>query len=350
MYFNFIFLQDSLVVSSTSMERQSKDNQNEEDMISDLSDDVLIHILSSLNTKKAVQTSILSKRWTNLWKTLPMLILSTRNFSTEESFQEFASQILSLRDDSTSIHTLCFHHTFNLKASLFQRIVKYAISHNVQHLLIDISRHITDFPSFFFSCHTLTSLDLFGLGHTIFPNSLNSPSLTNLSLRYFAFRCNDDGFVDPFSTLKMLNTLLIAGCKVLGAQNLCISSTKLINLTIMYPQKESESSFGIELYAPSLHTFAFTGRHIQKLFGSKLVFSSIKHVNIDLLWPWESNLVENSPIILSWLVELVNIESLTVCSNTLRVLYILSSMLLFILYLIYFKNMTCMKLILILLD
>jgi len=113
---------------------------------------------------------------------------------------------------------------------------------------------------------------------------------------------------------------------------------------------DSGTSFGIELYAPSVHNFAFTGRYIQKLFGSKLVFSSIKHVNIDLLWPWESNLVENSPIILSWLVELVNIESLTVCSNTLRVLYILSSMLLFILYLIYFKNMTCMKLILILLD
>ncbi|XP_058782729.1 putative FBD-associated F-box protein At5g56430 isoform X2 [Vicia villosa] len=43
------------------------------DLISDLSDCILIHILSFLDAKEAVQTCILSKRWINLWKTLPTL-------------------------------------------------------------------------------------------------------------------------------------------------------------------------------------------------------------------------------------------------------------------------------------
>ncbi|KAK2391827.1 hypothetical protein QL285_065248 [Trifolium repens] len=79
--------------------------------------------------------------------------------------------------------------------------------------------------------------------------------------------------------------------------------------------------FGIKLHAPSLHTFAFTGHFTPKLFGSKSVFSSIKHVSIDLrchLRILKSR--ENSPLLLTWLVELANIESLTFFSNTLEVL------------------------------
>ncbi|VVA99372.1 unnamed protein product [Arabis nemorensis] len=43
------------------------------DQISNLPDDVLITILTSLSTEEAVKTCILSKRWENVWKQLPFL-------------------------------------------------------------------------------------------------------------------------------------------------------------------------------------------------------------------------------------------------------------------------------------
>ncbi|KAL8482108.1 hypothetical protein ACS0TY_028313 [Phlomoides rotata] len=45
----------------------------EEDRISELGDAILLRILCSINIKEAVQTSILSKRWKNLWTSMPDL-------------------------------------------------------------------------------------------------------------------------------------------------------------------------------------------------------------------------------------------------------------------------------------
>jgi hypothetical protein len=324
--------------------RQRKDTQNEQDMISDLSDCLLLHILSFLNTKQAVQTCILSKRWINLWKFLPTITLSHHDFRYLSIFREFVSQFFSLRDDSTATCALRLPNCDSLGISLFQKTIKYAVSHNVEHLQLNVPT-IEFFPSCFFSCLTLTYLNLKASYNTlfhlaqpqIFPNSLNLPALTTLSLKYFAFRRSDDGYVEPFSAFNMLNTLIVHSCVVLDGQKyLRISSTKLANLTIhLYRHRNFPgSTFGIELYnAPSLHTFTFTGEHyFHKLYGCKSVLSSIKHVYFDVVCYW--NLRRTNPSnLLDLLVELANIESLTITSTTLMVLYIVSLILLFILYL-----------------
>jgi hypothetical protein len=307
------------------------DNKNEEDFISDLSDCVLLHILSFLNAKEAVQTCILSKRWINLWKTLPTLTISSSDFRTSTSFNQFLPQIFSLRDHSTAIRALSLHYSHFMGISLYQKIIEYAFSHNVQQLRINyaIIQHL---PPCFFSSHTLTSLHLscFSLKIAptqIFPNSLNFPALTTMSLKHLAFRrSTSDGCVDPFSTFKMLSTLIVDQCVLLDAQNLRISSPKLVNLTICMhdsdPWTDFRTAFGIELYAPTIHTFDYNGgKYIPKLFGSKRVLSSIKHVNIHLSDC--KGLGEKPSVLFNWLVELANIESLTVNSDalTVRTLY-----------------------------
>lgn len=77
------FLSETTLVETRKQhKRQNKDYQIQDS--SDLSDDVPVHMLSFLNVKKAIQTCILSKRWTNLWKTLPTLALNFRQFRTNK--------------------------------------------------------------------------------------------------------------------------------------------------------------------------------------------------------------------------------------------------------------------------
>ncbi|KAK2398550.1 polcalcin Phl p [Trifolium repens] len=96
-----------------------------------------------------------------------------------------------------------------------------------------------------------------------------------------------------------------------------IDDKEFVNLARNFPG----STFGIELYnAPSLHTFAFTGEeYFHKLYGSKSVLSSIKHVYIDVVCYWNLRRTDPSNL-LDLLVELANIESLTITSTTLMVL------------------------------
>lgn len=80
---------------SEILERMKKirlrENQNEEiyeneDRLSDLSDCVILHILSYLNTKHVVRTCVLSTRWKHLWKRIPTLILHSSTFTTLKNF------------------------------------------------------------------------------------------------------------------------------------------------------------------------------------------------------------------------------------------------------------------------
>jgi len=305
--------------------RHDHNQEKNEDRLSVLPECILLHILSFLDLEEVVQTCILSKTWKNLWKYLPILKLTSRHFKKNlKGFTKFVSQILSLRNDSTALHTLDFHCRGSLELHILERILKYAFSHNVQRLGVDVSCNIPQFPLSFFSCHTLRFLNLrihFFTLSNLFPDSLDLPALTNLSLQGFLFCVGDDGRANPFSTLNKLNSLIINRCAVRDKQNLYISSATLANLTLI--NDFSSSGIKFQLSTPSLCTFAYRG-HVgfQKLFTSNSNLSSIKHVNLDVSigFGMRSNSADNPLLLLDLLVELANVESLTVSSFTLQVI------------------------------
>ncbi|XP_058762677.1 putative F-box/FBD/LRR-repeat protein At1g78760 [Vicia villosa] len=302
--------------------RRSYNSDENRERISDLPDCVLIHILSTLNTKQTVQTCILSARWKNLWKLIPVISLDSFYFKSVKGFNEFVSRILFLRDDKTSLYALNFYYR-HINNHLLKRVMKYAFSHNVKVLKILMGSCYESFPLCYFSSHTLTSLNITvsEWRRTIFPNSLNFPVLTNLSIRSFVFRSSgDNGFVEPFSAFKCLNTLIIDSCEIHDGEKLFISSATLVNLTIkMFP-----FSYKFELSTPNLCSFDFTGIPIQKLSESNNSLSSIKHVNIDVKIEYPE---QNYPLILlNWLTELALMESLTVSSKTLQILYLVPNL------------------------
>jgi hypothetical protein len=305
-------------IASETMKTHNIDENK--DRISDLPDCVLLLILSILNSKEAVQTCILSARWKNLWKYLPVLSLSSLHFKTCKSFNRFVSQILSLRDDKTALHTLNFHREGNMESRQLKRILKYAFDHSVQLLDVDSSCYLEHYPLPYVSYHTLTSLTLCANNDMIrsqysplFPTSLNFPALTSLCLKYFSFRGSGDyNRAEPFSTLKSLKSLIIHCCV---AQYLLISSSTLVYLRI---KTFSHHCCKIELSTPSLYSFDFEGNPIRKLSGSNNNLSSIKHVKIDVA---DLSCIKEYPLVLlNWLAELSLIESLTISSSTLKVL------------------------------
>jgi hypothetical protein len=298
--------------------------KNNEDRLSNLPECVLHHILSFSNAKQAVQTCILSTRWKNVWKTLPTLTLKLSSHSlnsyssssahTLKCFIKFVIAILSKRDAAAPLHVLDLDCDSSIDLQLLNMILKYAFSHNVQRLLIDVKCQIEQFPPSFFSCHTLTSLNLYvNRQRTLFPISLNLPALTNLSLHSLIFCVNNDGRVDPFSTLNRLSSLIINDCIVIGNQSLSISSVTLTNLTISATMK-------FQLSTPSLCTFDYSGTPLQKLCGTMDNLSSVKHVTIYVPDNKLSKEGNTSLVLLNWLIELANIESLAVSLHTLKVL------------------------------
>ncbi|XP_061371771.1 putative F-box/FBD/LRR-repeat protein At1g78760 [Gastrolobium bilobum] len=291
--------------------KRAKLSENNEDRLSDLPDCVLIHLMSFVPTKDAIQTCMLSKRWKGLWKRLPTLILHYMNFSSMTFFNQFVPKVLSIRDGSVPLHHLEFSYSGRVHPHLMKRVLRYALSYDIRQLKLTYDCDL-DLPPSLFLCQTLTSLDLTVTYRSqLFPKSLNLTALTSLSLCNFTF--GDSELVEPFSSCIKLKTLVIHNCAIRDTQILCISNAALVNLTI-----RSYQAYKIVLSTPNLFSFAFSGVPIQHISASNL--SSIKQVNIDAD-QWAALCHSRSGFILfSWLQLFANMRSLTLYSSTLRVL------------------------------
>ncbi|KAL4358878.1 hypothetical protein S245_026107 [Arachis hypogaea] len=313
----------------TETQSQSK-NDNEEDRLSDLPDCVLLHVLSFVNAKHAVQTCVLSRRWRNLWKLLPTLTLHSSHFWTFKTFTKFVSNLLTRRDASSAVLNLDFERHGCIEPHVLKRIVNYAISHKVRNLGISVKCDIAHIPQAIFSCKTLTSLKLsvcprgYIYGSTLFPKSLNLTALTSLHLQHFTFCASGGGVSDraePFSACERLSDLVIDHCTVRDAKVLYISNSTLVNLTLR--SDHSKDFYKIVLSTSKLRSFRFSGIPYQQICGSHV--PSLEDVDIDAeIW---SNSLESPLILFSWLLELANVKSLTVSASTLQVLFLIPNLL-----------------------
>ncbi|KAK2437052.1 hypothetical protein QL285_021991 [Trifolium repens] len=254
------------------------------------------------DSKQAVQTCLLSTRWKHLWKHIPTLKLNSWRFSTKKLFATFMSKILTLRDSSTPLHALDLERDGIIEPKLLKMILNYL-------------------------CHALTSLKLvhpkkgYDYTETLLPKSLNFPSLTNLYLADFTFYGGESGCAEPFTAFTKLNSLDIRFCNIKDARILNISNETLVDLTMV----NISSNFAkIELYLPpSLCTFTFNGIPILKICGNG--FSYVKHVDINA--QIDRNSVEHALVLLSWLQDLANVESLIVTSTALQILSLVPDLL-----------------------
>ena len=131
-------------------------------------DSILCDILSSLPTKEVVATSVLSKRWIHLWRSVPSfhfdyvgdLFDCDKDFNDYYDFLESVNSFLLSRNRDQPIHRFrfsCFSNVYDPTDILTS--VNAAMSGRVQHMDFSLMS-MNVLPSVVFSCKTLVVLKL----------------------------------------------------------------------------------------------------------------------------------------------------------------------------------------------
>ncbi|OVA14427.1 F-box domain [Macleaya cordata] len=196
------------------METRNSPFSKHEDRISKLPDTLIHHILSFIDMKYAVQTSVLSRRWRHKWKSLG---------------------------------------TLNFDDGLFNSPI-------VGNSFVDF---VDKFPQCLFTCKSLTKLALEMGGKEsskiILPDSMSLPRLK--FLKFGSLSIYDEKVTDKlFSSCPALESLILIDTRVTDYDmNLNISSLKLKHIELDncgYFDTWESGIKTIKLYAPNLTSFS----------------------------------------------------------------------------------------------
>ncbi|KAJ4747330.1 FBD-associated F-box protein [Rhynchospora pubera] len=192
------------------------------DRLSSLPDDILIHILSFLRTREAVQTCILSKRWRNTWASVPVLNFHVSDYNENESwkFDQFVNGVLENRGPALLDTIISSRYVgdryidpppigwLHRATLLMPRVISVDIP--------DCYGWDLDFPDSVFSCSSLEKLELFHFSQSVpaflSQNSIALASLKTLVLEYLTL--HDDFMQKLFLGCPVLENLKLWICEL----------------------------------------------------------------------------------------------------------------------------------------
>ncbi|KAM7277786.1 hypothetical protein ACFE04_004920 [Oxalis oulophora] len=234
------------------------------DRISMLPDDLLSCILSKLDTKEAVATSTLSKRWEHIWTFKPDLDFSDGlssyfkpNKTQSRMFEEYVDNVLFQHDGPVikKCEFICY-----APSSLYAWICA-VVCKDVQYLTIRCTTsefEVQDFPWSVFTCKTLVDLDIIGKFVLNLPSSFCLPNLKTLFLDSVIY--GDDASAERlFSSCPSLEMLDIEREKWDGVKRLSISIPSLKLLSIIFSEytvsRDDADGHETKINAPKLEYF-----------------------------------------------------------------------------------------------
>ncbi|PWA78670.1 F-box domain, cyclin-like protein [Artemisia annua] len=261
-----------------------------EDRLSSLPDALLVSILSYIDTKLAVQCSVLSKRWVNLWTLIPVLNLNLPGCYSGYKFNMFFSG----RDG-----TLIKDDSVNLKVTygpLVARVFDYALLHGVRNVSIDNSGcwHYT------FPCNKSSDLliSLTLKGWIIFDKCLNFNGLVSLRLEGVFISRHE-----PFSSFPNLEELVLVNCQLFSnLDDFKVIGTQLSRLTISLCSDEPISYNKLVLLTPKLVLFDLKGPLPFSIKAFELPVLDTAHID-----SFARDLVHNGPYILQQKLSLITV-------------------------------------------
>ncbi|KAG7564970.1 F-box-like domain superfamily [Arabidopsis suecica] len=239
---------------------------NKEDRISDLPEALLLHILSSLPTEKAIATSVLSKRWRSLWKMMPKLKFDYKFHPLADMdahvFSENVYRSLSLHKAPVleSLHLTFEGRTDCMDvgiwiATAFTRRVRKLVLVSVYH-----EEQIVILPSVLFSYND--TLEILKLKYAIdleFPPRVCLKSLRKLYLYEVQFK--DEESVSNFLCgCPSLEDLVVHRYSNADVENFTIVVPSLQRLTIKdLNQEGGNGDGGYVINAPALKYLDING-------------------------------------------------------------------------------------------
>lgn len=157
-------------------------------VLSALPDSILVYILSLLQTKDAVRTSILSTRWKHLWASVPNLNFILPHEIDETSLHNFMNFV----DRVLHLHDLQFIQTFSIMAgrrgaqidlNRFNAWIGALIKRRVLEIHLDYDQ-IPKLPSSLFTCESLVVLSVSQWLVIDLPGSVYLPKLKTLRISF----------------------------------------------------------------------------------------------------------------------------------------------------------------------
>ncbi|KAK7858052.1 fbd-associated f-box protein [Quercus suber] len=232
----------SSLIHNAKNQKLSKEHDvgESENRISNLTDTIAQHILSFLPTKDAAKTSILSKRWTYLWLSIPVLDFhdGANHYSDSDEppykrkhFMDIVERVLLLRDYSTITN---FSLTCNVlyDSTRINTWISAVVKCKVQVLNIRLYKIREPFilPCCLFTCESLQELKLNIYYPLKLPSFVSFSSLKILTLIRIVFP-DDHSAQMLFKVCSILEELHLISCNsssILEAELMaCYSDRKI---------------------------------------------------------------------------------------------------------------------------
>lgn len=198
------------------------------DRLSNLSDDLLINILSFLPLRQAARTCTLSKRWRLLWTYLPTLNL-------DSPIPRPSIPGILIHHNPSRIIDFCYVSFSRLaRSGKLESYLSIAVNHGIRVLKLDFYRDFygrqhPDYklPGCIFYCDSLTKLHLSYCALDL-PESMHLNSLKSLTLEYMELA--DDTVERLTSSSPVLSELSLFGCNNSDRLRICIDNPSVKTL------------------------------------------------------------------------------------------------------------------------